>query len=221
MKLKIVSIVLAGNLESKLDLKKHIITQADMLFCQYGIRSVTMDDIARHLGMSKKTIYLHYTDKNALVVELMREKMENQVCCMNDCINNSNDAVHEVFFAVTQMQQLLSNMNPMLFYDLQKYHPQAWQYYVTFRTQKLHGVIFNNLQRGIKEGNYRKDIKSDILTWMRIGQIDTIFSQTTYPANEYNIAALMIEVTRHFLYGLCTKEGLKLIEKYEQVTQEA
>jgi len=191
-----------------------------MLFCQYGIKSVTMDDIAKHLGMSKKTIYLHFSDKNALVVELMRDKMENHVCVMDDCINNSEDAVHEVFFAVTQMQRLLSNMNPMLFYDLQKYHPEAWQHYVTFREKKLYGVIYDNLKRGIEEGNYRKEIKADILTWMRIGQIDTVFSQTTYPVNQYNIAGLMTEITEHFLYGLCTKEGHKLIDKYKQVTQE-
>jgi len=191
-----------------------------MLFCQFGIKSVTMDDIAKHLGMSKKTIYLHFSDKNALVVELMRDKMENQVCVMNDCINSAEDAVHEVFFAVTQMQHLLSNMNPMLFYDLQKYHPEAWQHYVAFREKKLYGVIYNNLKRGVEEGNYRKEIKADILAWMRIGQIDTVFSQTTYPTNQYNIVELMTEITVHFLHGLCTKEGHKLIDKYKQVTQE-
>ena len=190
-----------------------------MLFCQYGIKSVTMDDIAKHLGMSKKTIYLNYTDKNALVVELMREKLENQVCVMDDCINNSADAVHEVFFAVTQMQHLLSKMNPMLFYDLQKYYPEAWQFYVTFREKKLFKVIHDNLKRGIAEGNYRKDIHVDILTWMRIGQIDTVLSQNTYPMNEFNIALLMTEITEHFLYGLCTPKGYELIEKYKQIAE--
>ena len=190
-----------------------------MLFCQYGIKSVTMDDIAKHLGMSKKTIYLNYTDKNALVVELMREKLENQICVMDDCIDNSLDAVHEVFFAVTQMQHLLSKMNPMLFYDLQKYHPEAWRFYVTFREKKLFKVIHDNLKRGISEGNYRKEIHVDILTWMRIGQIDTVFSQTTYPMNEFNIGLLMTEITEHFLYGICTPNGYKLIDKYKQIAE--
>lgn len=174
-----------------------------------------MDDIAKHLGMSKKTIYQHYTDKNALVVELMRDKMENQVCVMDVCISSSNDAVHEVFFAVTEMQQLLSNINPMLFYDLQKYHPEAWQHYVIFREKKLFGVIYNNLKRGISEGNYRKEINPEILSWMRIGQIDTVFSQTTYPVNQFNIISIMTEITEHFLYGICTPQGHKLINAYK------
>ena len=176
-----------------------------------------MDDIARYLGISKKTIYQHFSDKNAIVVELMRSKMENQVCVMEDCIGHSKNAVHEVFLAVTEMGQLISNINPMLFYDLQKYHPEAWQYYVIFREKKLFGVINNNLKRGIAEGNYRQNINPEILTWMRIGQIDTVFSQTTYP-DQFNISALMTEITEHFLYGVCSAPGFKLIEEYKQNT---
>lgn len=200
-----------------MDLKEHIINQADKLFCQYGIKSVTMDDIARHLGISKKTIYQHFRDKNAIVVDLMRSKMDNQVCVMEECIGISENAVHEVFLAVTEMGQLLSNINPMLFYDLQKYHPEAWQFYVIFREKKLFGVINNNLKRGMAEGNYRQKINPEILTWMRIGQIDTVFSQTTYPGH-FNISALMTEITEHFLYGVCSPAGFKLIEEYKQST---
>lgn len=178
-----------------------------------------MDDIAKHLGISKKTIYLHYNDKNALVVKLMAEKMQNQVCVMDNCIDVSENAVHEVFFAVTEMQEMLSKLNPVLFYDLQKYHPEAWQYFVNFRMEKLFRVIYNNLQRGIREGYYRKEINADILTWMRIGQIDTVLSQAVYPTDQFNIAGLMAEITEHFLYGLCTAEGRELIEQYKHNSQ--
>lgn len=219
MKLKIVSIVLTKIFKKALDLKEHIITQADSLFCQFGIKSITMDDIAKHLGISKKTIYLHFSDKNGLVVELMRMKMEHQICDMDHSFTNSIDAVNEVFFAVTHMRQMLSKMNPVLFYDLQKYHSEAWNYFVVFREKKLFGVINNNLKRGISEGLYRKEINIDILTWMRIGQIDTIFSQTTYPADQFSLTTLMTEVTEHFLYGICTIKGLKLINKYKHVTE--
>jgi TetR/AcrR family transcriptional regulator, cholesterol catabolism regulator len=150
-------------------------------------------------------------------VELMRLKMGNQVCVMDDCLGCSKNAVQEVFLAVTQMGQLLSNINPMLFYDLQKYHPEAWQYYVTFREKKLFGVIHNNLIRGIEEGNFRQEINPVILTWMRIGQIDTVFSQTTYP-EQHSISALMTEITEHFLYGVCSPAGFKLIQEYKQNT---
>jgi AcrR family transcriptional regulator len=200
-------------------LPEYIINQANTLFSKHGVKSVTMDHIARDLGISKKTIYQHFIDKNAIVVELMRSKMENQVCVMGDCHSNSKDAVHEVFLAVTEMGQLLSNTNPLLIFDVQKYHPQAWQYFENFRERKLFDLIIANLNRGIGEGNYRQKINTEILTWMRIGQIDTVFGQTTYP-NHFSISALMAEITEHFLYGVCTSSGLKLIEKYQQDTAE-
>jgi TetR/AcrR family transcriptional regulator, cholesterol catabolism regulator len=147
---------------------------------------------------------------------LMAEKMQCQVCVMDDCISEAGDAVQEVFYGVTQMQELLSKINPVLFYDLQKYHPEAWQYYVTFRTEKLFTVINNNLKRGVEEGNYRKEINTDILTWMRIGQIDAVFGQMTYPRGQFNIAGILTEITEHFLYGICTPQGSGLIKKYKQ-----
>ena len=203
-----------------MDLKDHIIAEADSLFCQYGIKSVTMDDIAKHLGMSKKTIYLHFSDKNELVVNLMRNKIENQVCMMDKSVDESSDAVQEVFTAVTNMKGMLSKVNPMLFYDLQKYHPQAWAFFKAFREKNLFKIINQNLKRGIKEGYFRPEINLNILTRMRIEQVDSAFNQTTYPINDFNISQVITELTEHFLYGICTLKGHKLINKYKQIIEE-
>ena len=102
---------------------------------------------------------------------------------------------------------------------MQKYHPQAWQYFKGFREKKLFKVIYDNLKRGISEGYYRNEMNIDILTWMRIGQIDTVFTQLTYPSNKFNIAQVMTEITDHFLYGICTLKGHKLINTYKQITE--
>ena len=203
-----------------MDLKKHIVTEADNLFCQYGIKSVTMDDIAKHLGMSKKTIYQHFIDKNSLVVDLMRDKMENQACIMDETCGQSLDAVNEVFISVTNMQELLSKMNPMLFYDLQKYHPEAWGLFKGFRENKLYKIIHTNLIRGIEEKYYREEMNLHILSLMRIQQIDSVFNQSTYPINQFNITQVMTELTEHYLYGICTLKGHKLINKYKQILED-
>jgi AcrR family transcriptional regulator len=203
-----------------LNLKEHILREADSLFCQYGIKSVTMDDIAKHLGMSKKTIYQHFIDKNNLVVDLMRDKMENQVCLMHRTNDEAVDAVNEVFISVTEMQAMLSKMNPMLFYDLQKYHPEAWLLFKNFRENILYKVIYDNLQRGIKEGFFRKEVNLVILSRMRIQQIDSVFNQSTYPINEFNLTQVMTELTEHYLYGICTLKGHKQINKYKQILED-
>jgi AcrR family transcriptional regulator len=205
-----------------LEIKEYIILEADKLFCQFGFKSVTMDDIAKHLGMSKKTIYQHFSDKNELVNILIREKLTNQDCTMDACTANAENAVHEIFFAITNIHELLTNMNPKLFYDLQKYHPKAWFFFKDFKEKNLGSVIYANLERGIKEGLYRPELKIDILTQMRLEQVDLLFSSQhdNYTKNnKYNIAQVMVEITEHFLYGICNQKGLELIKVYKQKSQ--
>lgn len=204
-----------------MEVKDHIISESDKLFCQYGFKSVTMDDIAKHLGMSKKTIYSHFSDKNEIINTVIDLKLNSQKCLIKNNIETSENAVHEAFFAVTNMKQLLSNMNPILFYDLQKYHPKAWAYFSEFREKHLYSAIYDNLLVGIKEGYYREDIKPDILTQMRLEQIDLIFNMNSSYANgKYGIIQVMTELTEHFLYGICTIKGHNLINKYKEILEE-
>jgi AcrR family transcriptional regulator len=203
-----------------MDLKDHIITEADALFCQFGIKSVTMDDIARHLGMSKKTIYQYYKDKNDLVQILIQSKMEAEVCVMDQNSTEALNAVDEVFRAVTHMESMLSNMNPILFYDLQKYHPEAWLVFKNFRENSLFKVIRKNLEWGIQEGYYRKEINLDIISRMRIEQVDMAFNHSLSLVNKYGVFRVMKEITEHYLYGISTPLGNKLIDKYKHINEE-
>lgn len=205
-----------------MEVKDYIIAEADKLFCQYGFKSVTMDDIAKHLGMSKKTIYQHFSDKDELVNILINDKLNNQECAMDFCAHSSVNAVHEMFLAIVNINEMLSSMNPMLFYDLQKYHHKAWLIFKEFKEQNLGKCISANLERGINENLYRAELNIEIITQMRLDQIDLLFNQQgQYSAGKYNLVQIMTEITEHFLYGICNTNGLLLIAKYKenQITQ--
>lgn len=205
-----------------MEVKEYIVEEADKLFCQYGFKSVTMDDIAKHLGMSKKTIYQHFSDKDELVNILIADKLTSQDCAMDTCSINAKNAVEEIFFAIANIHELLTSMNPKLFYDLQKYHPKAWLLFKTFKEENLSKCILENLERGIREGIYREDLKTDILTQMRLEQVDLLFNQhDNYTMKKYNIAQVMVEITTHFLYGICNLKGIELINKYKQQSTQA
>lgn len=205
----------------QLDVKQYIIAESDKLFCQYGFKSVTMDDIAKQLGMSKKTIYSHFADKNEIVNIVIDQRLNSNKDFIQETIRRSDNAVHEIFLALTNMKEQLSDINPSLFYDLQKYHPQAWLYFKDFREKYLFTTIHDNLKRGIAESYFRKDIKADILTQMRLEQMDLIFSNSSsYTNGKYGIAYVMAELTEHFLYGICTLKGHKLINKYKEIIEE-
>lgn len=204
-----------------MDVKEYIIAESDKLFCQYGFKSVTMYDIAKHLGMSKKTIYSHFADKNEIVNIVIEQRLNVNKNLINETIKFSENAVHEIFISLTNMKEQLSDINPSLFYDLQKYHPSAWLYFKSFREKYLFSTIHDNLKRGIVEGYFRKDIKAEILTQMRLEQMDLIFSNSTsYTNGKYGIAHVMAELTEHFLYGICTLKGHKLINKYKEIIEE-
>jgi AcrR family transcriptional regulator len=204
-----------------LDVKEYIISESDKLFCQFGLKGVTMDDIAKHLGMSKKTIYSHFDDKNDLVNIVIEQSLNSNKILINETIKKSDNAVQETFISLLNIKAQLSDINPSLFYDLQKYHPQAWLFFKNFREKYLFTTIHDNLKRGIAEGYFRKDIKADILTQMRLEQMDLIFSNSaSYTNGKYGIAHVMAELTEHFLYGICTLKGHKLINKYKEIIEE-
>lgn len=204
-------------MEQELDLKSYIIEESDRLFCQYGFKSVTMDDIAKHLGMSKKTIYQHFSDKDELVNILIESRLNNQDCVINESAEKAKDAVHELLLTLTTMNESLGNLNPKMFYDLQKYHPKAWLHFRNFKEKCMGKAIYENLERGINEGIYRAEIKKDILTQLRLDHVEIIFNHHDhYTMSKYNLAQVMIEITQHFLYGICNDKGLKLLKKYKE-----
>ncbi|MXV51201.1 TetR family transcriptional regulator [Pedobacter sp. HMF7647] len=201
-----------------MDIKEHILTETDKLFCRYGIKSVTMDDIARQLGISKKTIYQFFKDKNELVQVLIAGRMELQECAIDVSIKNSENAVEEIFSSVTEMKQLLSNTNAMLFYDLQKYHPEVWNIFKKFKDTKLKEAIRSNLERGIHENLFRSDINIDILTRLRLEQVERVLSGM-YMTNDYSLVEVMTEITEHFLYGVCSLKGHQLLNEYRNTNE--
>ena len=180
-----------------------------------------MDDIAKNLGVSKKTIYQNFKDKNELINILIRDRIVNQDLQMNKCVVESENAVQEVFIGMQDMDFFLATMNPMLFYDLQKYHQEAWLNFIAFKEKEIGKTVAQNLQRGIAEGLYRQELNVEIVTRMRLNQIDTIFTQNNlYDTTKYSLANIMVEITRHFLFGICNNEGLKLIHKYDKELKE-
>src|SRR5215212_5056404 len=124
-----VSVVLRPIMTEQPDTSERIRHKAHDLFMQFGLRSVSMDDIANGLGISKKTIYQYYADKDALVDAVVSEIIKhNQSCCDFDR-KTADNAVHEVFLAMEFMMEIFRSMNASLLFDMQKYHPNAFQHF--------------------------------------------------------------------------------------------
>ncbi|MEI9955780.1 MAG: TetR/AcrR family transcriptional regulator [Ferruginibacter sp.] len=197
-------------------MKDRIKQKAHDLFMQYGVRSVTMDEIAVQMGASKKTLYQYYADKDELVEAVMADIIKyNQECCMKDK-STAKDAIHEIFLAMDMMQEMFQNMNPAILHELEKYYPVSFEKFKQHKYSFLYKVMTENIQRGIAEELYRDDMDIDIMVKLRLETMMLPFNQTLFPKSKYSLLRVQVEFTTNFLFGLATIKGHKLITKYQQ-----
>ena len=210
-----VSVVLHSDM-TDIDTSIRIKQKAHELFWQYGLRSVSMDDIATSLGISKKTIYLYYADKDELVDAVVESEFKkNESICEYDK-SNSKNAVHEIFMAMDQVVEMFSGMNPSLVFDMHKYYPKAFEKFHKYKNDYLYNVIKDNILRGINEELYRPDLKTDIIARFRVESIMIPFNPEFYAKLKYNLAEIEEEFIIHFLFGMASPKGYKMILKYQQ-----
>ena len=199
-----------------METQERIIQKAQELFLKYGIRSVTMDEIASQLGMSKKTLYQFVADKDELVDVVAKNHIGvNQTRCVADRAIADN-AIHQIFLTMDMMEEMMANMNPAVFNDLQKYHPKTYTRFNEHRNSFLYDFIKGNLIKGIEEALYREDVNIEIMTKIRLETMFLPFNSDVFPPMKYNLADIERELLEHYLYGISTLKGLKLIEKYKQ-----
>ena len=195
--------------------RARILQAAQELFYSYGIRSITMDDIARHLAISKKTIYQFFDDKHQIVHELCKKD-----CRMNEermilIAANSSDALDEILQSMDFLGEMLSRMNPNLIYDLQKHHPAGWKEFNNFREQSLLGTVEANLKKGIKQGLYRSDINIKILAKLRVEEVQMGLNPAFFAPSKFNLHEVQLALLEHFLYGILTLQGNRLLIRYK------
>jgi len=199
-----------------MEAKDRILLKAHELYNRYGIRSVSMDDIAAQIGMSKKTLYQYVTDKEELVGSVFNKIIEGN---KSDCCNAqkaSQNALDEVFLAFDRVQEMFADMNPAILFDMEKYHPETFKKFKEYQNSFLYGMIKANLERGLKEGLYREDIDIDTLTRYRIHSVMLAFNPEVFPNNRTQLVHIEQELLEHFLYGLATAKGDKIIDKYKK-----
>jgi len=199
---------------------ERIIQGGEELFLTAGIKSVTMDDIARHLGMSKKTIYQFFQDKNELVIALVKKKLKKDEDQMSDIIGRSGNVIEEMINMMKCSEEIFSRINPIVIHDMQKYHPEAWMQFQNFKSGVLVHTLQELLTKGIKQGYIRPDIDVKIIARMRVNQVELGFNTTVFPVAEFNTWKVQQQFNEHFNYGICTLKGYKLLNQYKNINDE-
>lgn len=194
------------------DKQLEILERASAVFIRYGIKSVTMDDLARELGISKKTIYKYFSDKNQLVQSIIEMKLSmDQALCKNNQLQSKN-AIEDIISMSNLILEILNNVNPTVFFDIKKYHPEAWKLVNDHKWTFLLSVIKENIERGKKEGLYNLEMDTEIISRLYMSNMEVILNGTVFPWPEFQIQDLLKTKIKFHLYGIVNDKGREYLQ---------
>lgn len=187
------------------------------VFMRYGVRSVNMDDIARELKVSKKTLYKYFKDKSDIVMQVMSAKCAFEELMVSNTVQEAENAIDEVMRIAAFVSQELKQVHPSVMYDLEKYYPEAWDKLRDHKHDFICGTVRENLERGIKEGLYRDNLNAEIISKVYMHQMDAVFDSRDFPVGKYTIMQIHIELMRYHIRGVANEKGMKyLAEKIKK-----
>ncbi|MBN8575403.1 MAG: TetR/AcrR family transcriptional regulator [Cyclobacteriaceae bacterium] len=193
-----------------------ILEGAEALFMKYGVRSVTMDDIARHLAVSKKTLYQHFADKDDLVFKMSEKFLERAFSQYDTIARTSRNSIEELSKVSVCMKLDMENINPSVLFDLQKYHPKAWNLWTEHKGKIISESVLRNIRKGIEDGYFRPEVNPEIMALIRIALIESAFNGEVFPRERFSLADVQSQLFDLFVHGLCTEKGKRLYQKYKE-----
>ena len=196
-------------------MQERILNKSRELMFQTGVKHVTMDDLATQLGISKKTIYQYYKDKDALVSSVVENELANHALICNQSMQAADNAVHEIFLLMTVIQEMFNRMNPLALFEIEKYYPLAFEKIKNHKDDFIFSMISKNLEKGIAEGLYRKDVDVTILSKYRLETSLIPFNIHVFHPSKFDMLKVNLQIIEHFVYGVATLEGHKLMDAYK------
>lgn len=192
---------------------KNIILKARQLFMKYGIKSITMDDIAREMGISKKTLYQHIENKNDLLEKIFNTELENSDCYIENIDSENINAIEELFIIMKFLIELMKEYSPSSIYDMRKYYPELHHKMTHIRREKVHGRVMKNLEKGISEGLYRNDINKSLIARVQVERMEKTFDNDYLSVEEIATPDIFLELFKYHIRGIATAKGIKELDK--------
>ena len=190
-----------------------ILERAVAVYVKYGIKSVTMDDLSQELGMSKKTIYKYFADKNDLIQSIIEMKVGMDKAICQNCVQQSENAIDELINVSKIVVETVGNVNPTVFYDLQKYYKEAASLFYEHKWGFVLSMIQNNIKRGIEEGVYRKNIDCAIISRLYVASTDQVMNTEIFPWPNFNVAKVFTEMIHFHIRGMASDKGIHYLKQ--------
>ncbi len=195
-------------------MKEKILAESEQLFWKYGVRTITMDDIAKRLGISKKTIYQHFTDKEDMVYQVSKYHMERDRAEMVCLMNEAADPIDEMLRAEAAMRKHAEGASPGMIFDIQRHYPRAWQLWMQHKEEVVVKEITENIKKGQALGLYHADLDPEVMARLRIELVQLGFDERVFPNTRTNFLFIQHQLLHHFLRGMLTETGMQRYQQY-------
>lgn len=186
---------------------ERIIRGAQSLFLQYGLKSNTMDDIARHIGVSKKTVYKHVSNKEDLLQKVLKFHFTQISGALDEISDQSENAIDELLRMDEFMTELGKSQNPTFLYEMQKFYPDSWALVKGWRRDYILKSVVRNLEKGKKDGLFRKELNAELIAMIHLQTIESITDTSVFPIDKYNTEEVMHEYLLYHMHGLVNDKG--------------
>ncbi len=195
---------------SKMELTNEIITRAKSLFIRCGIKSTTMDDLAKGMGISKKTLYEKIPNKAALIEQMVHLHIKEEKKALSHIKTQSSNAVEEMILIAQHVLQMVRQVSPNTVFEIRKYYWESWKKLEKLNHEHIYQVIQQNLKNGIEQGYYRADLSEEIIARHYVTLSSTIMDQELFPANQFSLEKIFKETIFYHLRGITTSTGWDL-----------
>ncbi|MFA9198571.1 MAG: TetR/AcrR family transcriptional regulator [Aquirufa sp.] len=196
-------------------MKSRILHKGTELFFRYGVKTVTMDSIATELGISKKTIYQHFPDKDSMVYEVVKGFIEQDVAKWAELDRLYSNVIEKMFKSFEMTKDLLTQMNPRLLFEIQKYFLKAFQLFTEHGEKCIHENLIADFKKGAQFGYFRNDIDLELLARLRMAEVNLAFNPDFYPNNKLPLFETQLVMLDIFMRGILTEKGLTLYTSYQ------
>lgn len=194
-------------------MKETILKKAGEIFLKYGFKSVTMDDIANDLGISKKTIYKYYKNKVELVDEVVGYFHEDMHKTINNICALGHNAIEENFEIKKVFKEMFKNSDDSPMYQLEKYYPKTYKKIIDSEFVVFKDCIATNLKKGIQEGLYRKDINIELVTKFYFSLMLSLHNSNLHTYNKNTLAKLETSAIEYHTRAIASEVGLQVLEE--------
>ncbi|RYE20839.1 MAG: TetR/AcrR family transcriptional regulator [Sphingobacteriaceae bacterium] len=182
---------------------ENILNGAEQLFFKMGFKSVTMGEVATHLGMSKKTIYQHFAGKNELVKKVIDRCLKTHEQQINNVLKQANGIMEEIAAILSCIQDVFVQINPLVIHDIKTNYVGAWNIFQKFKSTFLVGTLENLLIKGKLENLVRPQLDERIISLTQINLIEASLDGRLFPVAAFDTQAIQHQLLKQFYFGIC------------------